>query len=307
MSRRNATMDAFRGAFEEGYVQGAHHSRGASLILEAQRISMAYWERVREEAEAKFPSPVSASAPSREAGPGTPEVKRGVYIASRSMHGARWRDLRDSGFPVCATWINESEQGQTGSWPDLWWRCVDEASECAALILYAPIEDGELKGALVEVGAALASGRPVYFVGDGEARRYSWLNHPNVVECDAVEEAMALALADCSRPAAPLASLADAIDLSSPDSLRGTWVAETEALRTEVAALRSSLQEAPRDVLIRGADRMARELDGLVRSGVISARSCAADALLDYADSRFGSSDPLGQLRTAPLVERDAK
>jgi hypothetical protein len=72
MSRRNATMDAFRGAFEEGYVQGAHHSRGASLILEAQRISMAYWERVREEAEAKFPSPVSASVPSREAGPGTP-------------------------------------------------------------------------------------------------------------------------------------------------------------------------------------------------------------------------------------------
>lgn len=63
--------DVIRQAFEEGYQQGVYHRKGASPIAEARRIAQAFWERVREEAEAKFPSPVSASAPSREAGTGT--------------------------------------------------------------------------------------------------------------------------------------------------------------------------------------------------------------------------------------------
>lgn len=117
----------------------------------------------------------------------------GIYVASRSTHGPMWRVLRDGGHRIISTWINESGEGETADWPDLWRRCIAEASSAAALILYAPVEDGQLKGALIETGAALANGRPVYFVGDGSARRYSWLAHPAVTECPSVEIALHLA------------------------------------------------------------------------------------------------------------------
>jgi hypothetical protein len=143
------------------------------------------------------------------------ERTRGVYVASRSKHGATWRRWRDDGFPIASTWIDESGEGETSDWSDLWSRCVNEARTADACVLYAPLDDGELKGALIEVGGALAAGRPVYFVGDGTARRYSWLAHPNVVQCDEIEEAFALALLhtraiDAARAAQPEETSADA-------------------------------------------------------------------------------------------------
>ena len=47
---------------------------------------------------------------------------------------------------------------------------------------------------------------------------------------------------------------------------------------------------------VKAADRLAYEVNRLVRRGVIDARSAAADSLLDYASGRFGDSDPIGQL-----------
>lgn len=103
-----------------------------------------------------------------------------IYTASKTRHADKWRRLRaeDPRFRVNATWIDEAGAGQTKCFTDLWRRCVAEASAADALLLY--VEEGEqLKGALVEVGAALATGTPVYVVGPDDVREMtgSWVYH----------------------------------------------------------------------------------------------------------------------------------
>lgn len=125
--------------------------------------------------------------------PVTDEAVRqgGIYIASKTAHGRDWRELRATGVPIISTWIDEAEAGATSDWPDLWSRCVEEASTCAALVVYR--EPGEvLKGAWVEVGAALAAGRPVFAVGIDE---FSVRHHPGITRCDLLADAVGRALA----------------------------------------------------------------------------------------------------------------
>jgi hypothetical protein len=105
----------------------------------------------------------------------------GIYIASKTKHGDRWRFLRDKvGEPIISTWIDEAEDYATLDWKGLWLRCTGEASSAQVLIIYR--EPGEeLKGAWVEMGAALASGVPVFAVGieefnvakDGRIRHFA--------------------------------------------------------------------------------------------------------------------------------------
>ena len=123
------------------------------------------------------------------------ETKPGVYIASRSRHGERWKALRAQGVPVLSSWIDECEAGATDDWSNLWTRCVDEAASAEALIFYAPVEDAPWKGALVEVGAALSHGRPVFVVGDPDACSFSFVNHPRVTVCATLSAAIRAALA----------------------------------------------------------------------------------------------------------------
>lgn len=118
-----------------------------------------------------------------------------IYGASRTADVSIWRGLREQGWRITSTWIDEAEVGATKSWPDLWHRCVTEASECDALILLA--QDG-LKGGLVEVGAALAKGRRVFVVRRNAADTRavtemvgSWTNHPRVIICDGLHDALA--------------------------------------------------------------------------------------------------------------------
>jgi hypothetical protein len=111
----------------------------------------------------------------------------GIYTASKTIHAPMWRDYRSLGVNIISTRIDEAGKGETKSFEDLWVRCVSEAASCAALVAYR--EHGEtLKGGLVEIGAALANGRPVYFVGDTEG--YSFLTHPLVTVVDDVSEAI---------------------------------------------------------------------------------------------------------------------
>lgn len=100
----------------------------------------------------------------------------GIYVASKSRHGQMWRDLRGDGLPICSTWIDESDGGATADWGDLWSRCVAEASSADAL-LALHVDGEEWKGAFVEIGAALAAGRPVFVVGKPPG---SWVHHPLV-------------------------------------------------------------------------------------------------------------------------------
>lgn len=89
----------------------------------------------------------------------------GIYIASKTAHADRWRFLRDEvGQPIISTWIDEAGVGQSSDLNDLWRRCILESSTATVLIIYC--EPGEtLKGAWVELGAALASGVTVFAVG----------------------------------------------------------------------------------------------------------------------------------------------
>ncbi len=90
--------------------------------------------------------------------------RRGIYIASKTRHAHLWRDLRDAGAPIISTWIDEAGEGESADLNDLWERCISESKSCQALIVYREPED-VLKGAWVEIGAALAVGNPVYAVG----------------------------------------------------------------------------------------------------------------------------------------------
>lgn len=92
----------------------------------------------------------------------------GIYIASKTKHADRWRFLRDQiGEPIISTWIDEAGPGESSDLSDLWHRCILEASSADILILYREPGDA-LKGAWVELGAALASGVIVYAVGIDE-------------------------------------------------------------------------------------------------------------------------------------------
>jgi len=109
-----------------------------------------------------------------------------IYIASKTKHAARWRALRSLGVPISSSWIDEAGEGETSDWNDLWCRCLAEAKSAMSLILYVE-SDEILKGAYVEVGAALASGVPVFVVGEPAG---SFWRHHLVTRCATMEEAL---------------------------------------------------------------------------------------------------------------------
>lgn len=88
-----------------------------------------------------------------------------IYMASKCKHAPIWRKLRDEvGMNIISTWIDEAEEGQTTDHKDLWTRCLNEAASCKYLVVYRQ-PDEILKGAWIEVGAALSSNVPVLAVG----------------------------------------------------------------------------------------------------------------------------------------------
>lgn len=113
-------------------------------------------------------------------------MSQSIYTASKTAHAHKWRELRDAGWPVISTWIDEAGVGETASFEDLWTRCIGEAASADAVLLYR--EPGEvLKGAFIEAGAALASGKPVHVVGCAE---FSFVSHPLVVQHPNLETAL---------------------------------------------------------------------------------------------------------------------
>ncbi len=91
-----------------------------------------------------------------------------LYVASRASLPARpamWRQLRDeAGWCILSSWIDEAGVGETDDLQELWQRIETEIALCDGLILYVEEEDFPLKGALVEVGMALARDKPVAIV-----------------------------------------------------------------------------------------------------------------------------------------------
>lgn len=130
---------------------------------------------------------------------GEAKTSGGIYVASRAslpQRGEMWRHLRASGWPIISTWIDEDGEAATGDFGDLWTRIAREVTSADGLILYAQRDDFPLKGALIEVGMALAAKVPVIAVLPGvelEPRSMrpvgSWLAHPGVRICPTLGEA----------------------------------------------------------------------------------------------------------------------
>lgn len=136
-------------------------------------------------------------------------MKKGIYIASRAslpQRSATWRTLRDEGYPIISSWIDEIDKTYRFETPEeseefishLWLRFSQEIQRAERLIVYAEPDDFPLKGTLVEVGIALGCNTPVYLVLPGvdiEADTYrpvgSWINHPLVKQVASLEEALA--------------------------------------------------------------------------------------------------------------------
>lgn len=112
-----------------------------------------------------------------------------IYIASKILHAYRWRELRAKGFNIISTWIDETEANGVQDPCDLAQRCINEAKSADRVILYCETGDF-LKGTLMEVGAALSVGVPVYVVGNCESINSIFTEHPLWHKCDHISQAL---------------------------------------------------------------------------------------------------------------------
>lgn len=130
----------------------------------------------------------------------------GIYVASRVKHAPMWRQYREAGAPIISTWIDEDGEGETADFGDLWVRIQREVSAAERLVFFAAADDFPFKGALVEVGMAIASHAPVYLcLASGvqlEPRSLrplgSWARHPQVTWVKSLDEALGISRAPAS-------------------------------------------------------------------------------------------------------------
>src|SRR5260221_2145966 len=114
-----------------------------------------------------------------------------IYAMSRTRHAPMWIGFRARGIPIISTWMDEKDDNLTV----LWSRIVAEMRQARQAILYVEPLDFPLKGALVEVGIALAFNVPVSVVSPGIEldERYrplgSWVTHPLVSFYDTLDTA----------------------------------------------------------------------------------------------------------------------
>jgi hypothetical protein len=98
-----------------------------------------------------------------------------IYPASKSHHGHWWRALRACGLPISPDchWIDWSynEPGapepSDDDWRAHWGNCISAAAN-ADVLVFLDLPGETAKGALVEMGAALALGRQVFLVSEAD-------------------------------------------------------------------------------------------------------------------------------------------
>ncbi len=92
-----------------------------------------------------------------------PEAEQfGIYVASRVKRAPVWEEYKRQGYPIISTWLNETGDDDTDDFGELWARIESEIRRCEVLVFYAGgAEDFPFKGAYIEVGMALACGKPV--------------------------------------------------------------------------------------------------------------------------------------------------
>jgi Nucleoside 2-deoxyribosyltransferase len=118
-----------------------------------------------------------------------------VYPASKSRYGPWWRALRAAGMPISpdAHWIDWAGNSPDGpeptaaEWGAHWQGCI-AGVKAADVLLILDLPGDNAKGALIELGAALAFGKTVFLVSD------TWRDiehHPRVQKFRRLEDAIA--------------------------------------------------------------------------------------------------------------------
>ncbi len=106
-----------------------------------------------------------------------------IYMASKTYRAESWRALR-SVYPIVSRWIDKPDGLSAAEYRRLWIECIEDAAERADLVIVFASEGDTLKGCLIECGAALGAGKPVYQVGDchslraGDGSDASFVKHP---------------------------------------------------------------------------------------------------------------------------------
>ncbi len=101
--------------------------------------------------------------------------------------------------PIIASWIDEAGAGNTEDFGVLWERIRQDVSAATHVVVFACTADFTLKGALVEVGMAIAAGKPIRLVLARDVALEprscrpigSWINHPLVKRFESIEAALA--------------------------------------------------------------------------------------------------------------------
>ena len=112
-----------------------------------------------------------------------------IYVASKSSYADMWRAARDIGLPINSTWIDEAGEGQTRDKGILAEHCFEEIREASCMILFIGDVD-ILRGAAVELGAALSNGKPVFVVGPKAAISRGFAEHFLMQYCPTIMNAL---------------------------------------------------------------------------------------------------------------------
>lgn len=170
------------------------------------------------------PEALEAAVQSPPAGGRVNPFARMVYIASKVIHADRWRTVA-AAHPISSSWIYEAGQGETTDFDDLWRRCMTEAANSKALVIYR--EPGEvMKGAWAELGVALSHGVPVHAVGIEE---FTIAKFKGITHHASMKDAMTAALLEPSRAlAAPVEAVA-----TEPVAWRWRWTKEAAGLHRD--------------------------------------------------------------------------
>lgn len=115
-----------------------------------------------------------------------------VYVASKLWHWKKWLEWEDANVhdvKIISRWVNVMRHHETEeeivryTTPDYahkgWQMNIEDVKDADLLVVYAENED--LRGALIEVGIALASGVPIILVGNS-ASYSEWTYHSLVQE-----------------------------------------------------------------------------------------------------------------------------
>src|SRR5260221_5839328 len=116
-----------------------------------------------------------------------------VYTASKLRHAELWRALKWENVIWTARWpfIHVDKIPDTGGFAARFWEHdMQDVAKADLVLVYAEPED-KLRGALVEVGAALATGKKVIVIGEHEDYG-TWQFHPNVIRIARLDEGQIL-------------------------------------------------------------------------------------------------------------------